>query len=141
MVHTLTVLSELPRRRSRTCTAGRSSSSTTAARTRPVPLPTSSRATHPNVRILHHRVNFLLGQALRYAFNSTDADYVAVMDCDLSYDVDHLGRMLYAIQDSKARIVIASPYAKGGETTNIPFGRRVLSRGANWLFRARQVGS
>jgi glycosyltransferase involved in cell wall biosynthesis len=89
--------------------------------------------THPNVRILHHRVNFLLGQALRYAFNSTQGDYVAVMDCDLSYEVEHLSRMLYAIQDSRARIVIASPYAKGGKTTNIPFGRRVMSRSANWL--------
>jgi glycosyltransferase involved in cell wall biosynthesis len=88
---------------------------------------------HPNVRILHHRVNFLLGQALRYAFNSTHGDYVAVMDCDLSYEPEHLGRMLYAIQDSRARIVIASPYAKGGKTTNIPFTRRVMSRGANWL--------
>ncbi|MGZ4689837.1 MAG: glycosyltransferase family 2 protein [Acidimicrobiia bacterium] len=89
--------------------------------------------THPNVRILHHRVNFLLGQALRYAFNSTKGDYVAVMDCDLSYEPEHLGRMLYAIQDSRARIVIASPYAKGGRTTNIPFTRRILSRSANWL--------
>jgi glycosyltransferase involved in cell wall biosynthesis len=88
---------------------------------------------NPNVRILHHRVNFLLGQALRYAFNSTQGDYVAVMDCDLSYEPEHLGRMLYAIQDSRARIVIASPYTKGGKTTNIPFGRRVMSRCANWL--------
>ena len=55
------------------------------------------------------------------------------MDCDLSYDPEHLGRMLYAIQDSRARIVIASPYTKGGQTTNIPFSRRVMSRGANWL--------
>jgi glycosyltransferase involved in cell wall biosynthesis len=88
---------------------------------------------HPNVRILHHRVNFLLGQALRYAFNSTQGDYVAVMDCDLSYEPEHLGRMLYAIQDSKARIVIASPYAKGGRTTNIPFTRHLLSRAANGM--------
>ena len=90
-------------------------------------------ATHPNVRILHHHVNFRLGQALRYAFNSTRGDYVAVIDCDLSYDPEHLSRMLYAIEDSKARIVIASPYAKGGRTTNVPFGRRILSRGANWI--------
>jgi glycosyltransferase involved in cell wall biosynthesis len=89
--------------------------------------------TRANVRILHHHVNFRLGQALRYAFNSTRGDYVAVIDCDLSYDPEHLSRMLYAIEDSKARIVIASPYAKGGRTTNIPFGRRVLSRGANWM--------
>jgi glycosyltransferase involved in cell wall biosynthesis len=90
-------------------------------------------ATHDHVRVLHHRVNFHLGQALRYAFNSTQGDYVAVMDCDLSYAPEHLGRMLYAIQDSRARIVIASPYAEGGRTTNIPFTRRLLSRGANGL--------
>jgi glycosyltransferase involved in cell wall biosynthesis len=95
---------------------------------------------HPNVRILHHRVNFLLGQALRYAFNSTRGDYVAVMDCDLSYEPEHLGRMLYAIQDSRARIVIASPYAKGGKTTNVPFSRRVMSRGANWLLSTAAGG-
>jgi hypothetical protein len=41
--------------------------------------------------------------------------------------------MLYAIQDSKARIVIASPYAKGGKTTNVPFTRHALSRTANWM--------
>jgi glycosyltransferase involved in cell wall biosynthesis len=90
-------------------------------------------ADRTNVRILHHHVNFRLGQALRYAFNSTRGDYVAVIDCDLSYDPEHLSRMLYAIEDSHARIVIASPYAEGGQTTNIPFGRRVMSRGANWL--------
>lgn len=89
--------------------------------------------THDRVRVLHHRINFNLGQALRYAFNSTRADYVVVIDCDLSYEPEHIGRMLYAIQDSRARVVIASPYAKGGRTTNIPFVRRVLSRGANRL--------
>jgi glycosyltransferase involved in cell wall biosynthesis len=90
-------------------------------------------ASHPNVRVLHHRVNFHLGQALRYAFNSTNGDYVAVIDCDLSYDPEHLTRMLFTIEDSGARIVIASPYAKGGKTTNIPFGRRIMSRTANWI--------
>ncbi len=88
---------------------------------------------HPNVRTLHHRVNFHLGQALRYAFNSTHGDYVAVIDCDLSYDPEHLTRMLFTIEDSRARIVIASPYAKGGKTTNIPFVRHAMSRGANWI--------
>ena len=85
------------------------------------------------MRILHHRVNFQLGQALRYAFNSTHGDYVAVIDCDLSYDPEHLSRMLFTIEDSRARIVIASPYMEGGKTTNIPFGRRMMSRGANWI--------
>jgi len=88
---------------------------------------------HPNVRILHHRVNFKLGQALRYAFNHTRGDYVAVIDCDLSYGPEHITRMLHTAEDSGARIVIASPYAKGGQVTGVPFVRRVLSRAANRL--------
>jgi glycosyltransferase involved in cell wall biosynthesis len=86
---------------------------------------------HPQVRVLHHRVNFRLGQALRYAFNSSRGDYVVVIDCDLSYAPDHIGRLLYTIQDTRARIVIASPYMPGGRTTNIPFMRRQASRWAN----------
>jgi glycosyltransferase involved in cell wall biosynthesis len=97
------------------------------------PLAEAFAAGRPNVRILHHYVNFRLGQALRYAFNSTRGDYVAVIDCDLSYEPEHLSRMLYTIEDSRARIVIASPYAKGGKTTNVPFVRNFLSRCANWI--------
>ncbi len=90
-------------------------------------------STHPEVRILRHRVNFRLGQALRYAFSQTTSDYIAVVDCDLSYSPDHITRMLNTIEDTAARIVVASPYAKGGQTTNVPVGRRVMSRGANRL--------
>ena len=95
---------------------------------------------HPEVRVLRHRVNFRLGQALRYAFGQTSGDYVAVVDCDLSYSPDHLTRMLHTIEDTNARIVIASPYAKGGRTTNVPFVRRMLSRGANRLLGAADGG-
>jgi len=88
-------------------------------------------STHPNVQALHHKVNFRLGQALRFAFNSSRGDYVVVIDCDLSYAPEHIGRLLYTIQDTRARIVIASPYMPGGRTTNIPFARRMASRWAN----------
>jgi glycosyltransferase involved in cell wall biosynthesis len=86
---------------------------------------------HSGVRVLHHRVNFHLGQALRYAFNTTRSDFIAVIDCDLSYSPEHITRMLFTMQDSGARIVVASPYARGGRTTAVPFGRRVLSKTAN----------
>jgi len=88
---------------------------------------------HPGVRVLRHRVNFRLGQAMRYAFGQTDADYVAVVDCDLSYDPSHIGRMLEAMIETGARIVVASPYRPGGRVTNVPWPRRVLSRVANRL--------
>jgi glycosyltransferase involved in cell wall biosynthesis len=88
-------------------------------------------ATRTNVRVLHHHVNFRLGQALRYAFSDSLGDYIVVIDCDLSYAPEHIGRLLYTIHDTHARIVIASPYMVGGKTTNIPLMRRMASRWAN----------
>ena len=85
----------------------------------------------PEVRVLHHAVNFRLGQALRYAFNTCRGDYVVTIDCDLSYAPEHIGLLLERLREDHAKIAVASPYMKGGETTGIPFGRRVLSRGAN----------
>lgn len=96
--------------------------------------------THPQVRVLQHRVNFQLGQALRYAFNSCGGDYVVVIDCDLSYAPEHIGRLLYTIQDTRARIVIASPYLEGGQTTNVPLFRRLASRWANRLLALTATG-
>jgi glycosyltransferase involved in cell wall biosynthesis len=84
-----------------------------------------------NVRVLHHRTNFRLGQALRYAFSNCRGDYVVTIDCDLSYAPEHIGRLLTELRTRNAKIVIASPYAKDGQTTNIPFLRRFLSRSAN----------
>jgi glycosyltransferase involved in cell wall biosynthesis len=88
-------------------------------------------ATHPEARVLHHKVNFNLGQALQYAFGSCTGDYVVVIDCDLTYSVDHIGRLLEAIETQHARIVIASPYTKGGHTTGVPRFRGFMSRSAN----------
>ena len=96
--------------------------------------------TEHRVRVLRHRVNFRLGQALRYAFGQTEGDYVAVIDCDLSYSPDHITRMLDTAQETGARIVVASPYMKGGSTTAVPFVRRVASRGANRLLAAAAGG-
>jgi hypothetical protein len=90
-------------------------------------------ATRPEVRVLRHKLNFRLGQALRYAFSQTHGDYVVVFDSDLSYSVDHIGRMLETIQSQPARVVIASPYMKGGRTTAIPWRREVMSKGVNRL--------
>ncbi|MGZ6997807.1 MAG: glycosyltransferase family 2 protein [Acidimicrobiia bacterium] len=97
-------------------------------------------ARQPGVRVLRHRVNFRLGQALRYAFGQTTGDYVAVIDCDLSYGPEHITRMLHAAEDTGARIVVASPYMRGGTTTKVPWFRRVLSRGANRLLGAAAGG-
>jgi glycosyltransferase involved in cell wall biosynthesis len=93
---------------------------------------------HASVRVLRLATNLRLGRALRYGFSQSAGDHVAVIDCDLSYSPNHITRMLQAAKDTGARIVIASPYMKGGTTTNVPFARRVLSRGANRLLAAAE---
>ncbi|NTV97240.1 MAG: glycosyltransferase, partial [Thiobacillus sp.] len=60
-----------------------------------------------------------------------EADYLVVLDIDLSYSPDHIERMLARIRQTKAKIVIASPYMEGGKVSNVPWLRRVLSIWAN----------
>ena len=94
-----------------------------------------------NVRILHHIRNFGLGQALRYGFNNCRGDYVVTMDLDLSYSPDHIERLLTRIRETKAKIVIASPYARGGKVSNVPWLRKTLSVWANRFLSLISRGS
>jgi glycosyltransferase involved in cell wall biosynthesis len=88
------------------------------------------------VRVLHHRTNFGLGQALRYGFAQAHGDVVVTLDADLTYSVDHIDRLLDAFTQTGAKIVVASPYAQGGATTDVPFRRLLPSRVANVLLAA-----
>lgn len=83
--------------------------------------------TRDNIIALHHPKNFGLGQALKFGFNNTRGDYVITMDIDLSYDVEHIGELARTIRDQHAKIVLASPYMKGGTIRNVPWLRRILS--------------
>lgn len=84
-----------------------------------------------NILVLHHIVNFQLGQALRFAFGRCRGDYVVTMDVDLSYSPDHIEKLLAKIRETRAKIVIASPYMPGGKVSNVPWLRRTLSIWAN----------
>ncbi len=85
----------------------------------------------PRIRLLRHKVNFNIGQALQYAFRNCRGDFIVTMDADLSYDTGHIPRLLHALLVERAKVVVASPYAKGGDVTGVPWRRRVLSRAAN----------
>jgi glycosyltransferase involved in cell wall biosynthesis len=85
----------------------------------------------PQVRVLHHVVNMNLGQALRTGFAHATGEYVVVLDVDLSYSPDHVERMVDHLRERRAHIVVASPYMDGGQTTQVPFLRLLLSRNAN----------
>lgn len=98
-------------------------------------------AGHPRVRVLRHRVNFQLGQALRYAFGHCRGDYVVTVDSDLSYAPEHIGRLLTEMETTGARIVVASPYMAGGRTLAVPFVRRIASRAANRFLAVASKGT
>jgi hypothetical protein len=93
-------------------------------------------SSEPRVRVLHHRTNFGLGQALRYGFAQAHGDVIVTLDADLTYSVDHIDRLLEAYVATGAKIVVASPYVRGGVNTSVPFGRLLPSRVANRLLAA-----
>lgn len=94
-------------------------------------------STRENVHVLHHITNFGLGQALRFAFNHCRGEYIVTLDLDLSYAPEHIERLLTKIRETKAKIVVTSPYAPGGKISNVPWLRRTLSIWANrFLSRA-----
>lgn len=85
----------------------------------------------PNIKVLHHIVNLQLGQALRSAFSNCRGEYIVTLDVDLSYSPDHVERLLEKMRRTRAKIVVASPYMKGGKVSNVPRRRELLSRWAN----------
>ncbi len=91
------------------------------------------------IRVFHHPRNFGLGQALKTGFAQFRGQYVVVLDIDLSYGPEHIGLLLNRITKTDARMVLASPYMRGGRVVDVPWLRVLLSRLANW-FLARSSG-
>ena len=90
---------------------------------------------HTNVRVYHCKVNQNLGGALRRGFKAAHGEYILVLDIDLSFGPELIEPMMDTIIEKDADIVIASPYMKGGKTTNIPFHRLLFSKTLNKLMR------
>ena len=88
-------------------------------------------ARYTGVRVIHHPSNLGLGQAFRTAFANSTGDYVVTLDIDLSYEPEHIGAMLDKIVETRAQMVLASPYMRGGRLSNVPWLRKTLSIWAN----------
>jgi glycosyltransferase involved in cell wall biosynthesis len=85
----------------------------------------------PNVVIVHHPRNLGLGQALKSGFAYAAGDYIITLDVDLSYAPYHIEILLEKILETRAQIVVASPYMAGGRVSNVPYIRKELSIWAN----------
>jgi len=79
-----------------------------------------------------------LGSALRYGIKKgleSGAELIVTMDADLSHDPLYLPQMTKIAIEGKYDLVIGSRYVKGGGIENWSLRRRVISRGANSLFK------
>jgi glycosyltransferase involved in cell wall biosynthesis len=86
---------------------------------------------YSNIQVIHHFSNMGLGQALRTGFDHARGDYVITLDLDLSYAPEHIEQLLLKIRQTRAKIVVTSPYMQGGKVSNVPELRRLLSLWAN----------
>jgi glycosyltransferase involved in cell wall biosynthesis len=93
---------------------------------------------HPKVKVIHHIINLNLGHSIKTGIANVKGRYTITLDLDLSYAPYHIGNMLDTLADTKADIVIASPYMKGGKVTAVPFMRRIMSK---WVNRFMKVAA
>jgi glycosyltransferase involved in cell wall biosynthesis len=84
-----------------------------------------------NIIIVNHPKNKGLGQALKSGFTHANGDYIITLDVDLSYAPHHIEILLKKIFETRAKVVVASPYMKGGKVSNVPLFRKILSIWAN----------
>ncbi|MCY0883740.1 MAG: polyprenol monophosphomannose synthase [Acidianus infernus] len=79
-----------------------------------------------------------LGSALRYGIRKAlelESEFIVTMDADLSHDPIYLPQMIKVAIEGKYDLVIGSRYINGGGIENWPLSRRIISRGANYLFK------
>jgi glycosyltransferase involved in cell wall biosynthesis len=88
-------------------------------------------ASQDNVHVIHHVRNAGLGQALRSGFAHSQGVYIITLDLDLSYAPEHVGALLIKMRQTGAKLVVTSPYMKGGKVSNVPRLRLLLSIWAN----------
>jgi glycosyltransferase involved in cell wall biosynthesis len=85
----------------------------------------------PQIRLVRHVTNQGLGGALRTGFANTRGVVVVVLDSDLSYHEGHIAELVGAWEQSRAHVVIASPYMDGGSSHDVPPVLDRRSRAAN----------
>lgn len=84
--------------------------------------------------LLRHDVNRGITAACLTGFRAAESEIVASFDCDLSYDPQHLLRLLEYMTPG-VDCVTGSPYHPQGGVRNVPEWRVSLSRTASFLYR------
>ncbi len=86
------------------------------------------------VKIIPHKVNQNLGQAIRTGFEAATGDIIVTMDSDCTYSPQGIFEMLEML-DEKTDIVTASPYHPKGGIRNVPKYRIFLSKCITTIYK------
>ena len=84
------------------------------------------------VKVINRKERNGLVPAILQGINSSNGDYVLMMDADFSHPPEIIPKIIREL-DSQYDIVIASRYIKGGSIEGWPFKRKMISLGATKL--------
>jgi len=84
------------------------------------------------IRLIKHEKNMGVGAALITGLKNSRGDIIISIDSDLTYGPENFPELINALKEKNADIVIGTPFMKGYDK-EIPFLRRILSKGANYV--------
>lgn len=87
------------------------------------------------IQVVHRAGKLGLGTAVIEGFTAATAEFVGVIDADLSHPPSLVPRMLAVLRQTGADIVIGSRYIPGGGTEGWDMSRRLMSKFACVLAR------
>jgi dolichol-phosphate mannosyltransferase len=91
-------------------------------------------AQQPGVRFVRHSVNRGIAAAIQTGIRAAEAEIVASLDADCTYDPLQIVALLKMLADD-VDLVVASPYHPLGRALGVPGWRLALSKTASRLYR------
>jgi dolichol-phosphate mannosyltransferase len=93
--------------------------------------------TRPEIRVIYREVPGGLGDAYRrgFAASAHDSDLVITLDADLNHQPEEIPRLVRAVFERNADIVIGSRKVPGSLTEGAPLWKTTLSNAVNWVIR------
>ena len=90
---------------------------------------------NPRIRVEYNSKRLGLGKALKTGFCMVDSssDDVLTMDADLNHDPEEIGSLIEASKN--ADVVVGFRSRSRGLVQELPFFKRMISAGTNWLLR------
>lgn len=89
---------------------------------------------YPQVSLIVRESDHGLSQSVAEGFEKANSNIIQVIDADFSHPVELIPEFLSAIE-SGADVCIGSRYTKGGDITDWPLKRRLISLGATFFGR------